>query len=162
MAVHGPQQESGSGGRLAMKPRTSIVTRFPQQRSASIQTRLVSRRGVGMGQMGGVHNGPAAVDFHLAIVLGNGLGKVVRSASEVPGLFQTALQWGHDLPVMERITVNRKPAAITHALQWGHDLPVMERYEQEALFSQVRKLQWGHDLPVMESRKKARPADVTR
>ena len=57
-----------------------------------------------MGQMGGVHNGPAAVDFHLAMVLGNGLGKVVRSASKVPGLFQTALQWGYDLAVMESNT----------------------------------------------------------
>ncbi len=41
-----------------------------------------------MGQMGEVHNGSAAVDFHLAMVLGNGLGEVVRSASEVPGPFQ--------------------------------------------------------------------------
>jgi len=41
VAAYGPQQESGSGGRLEMKPRTLVATRFPQQRSASIQTRLV-------------------------------------------------------------------------------------------------------------------------
>ncbi len=41
-----------------------------------------------MGQMSEVHNGSAAVDFHLAMALGNGLGKVVRSASEVLGPFQ--------------------------------------------------------------------------
>ena len=36
-----------------------------------------------------------------------------------------ALQWGHDLAVMERTRL-RSTMRNSHALQWGHDLAVME------------------------------------
>ena len=35
-------------------------------------------------------------------------------------------------------------------LQWGHDLPVMERGLPQIIDVVVGLLQWGHDLPVME------------
>ena len=38
------------------------------------------------------------------------------------------------------------------ALQWGHDLAVMERYGTESEYNAISRLQWGHDLAVMERR----------
>ena len=48
-----------------------------------------------------------------------------------------------DMPAASRGTA--------HALQWGHDLSVMERTISVAGSRVQVRLQWGHDLSVMES-----------
>ena len=39
---------------------------------------------------------------------------------------------------------------LDQVLQWGHDLPVMERGDTVLAEYSAGLLQWGHDLPVME------------
>ena len=42
------------------------------------------------------------------------------------------------------------------ALQWGHDLSVMDTRPSKTLPAKPELLQWGHDLSVMDTRKSER------
>src|SRR5581483_3822327 len=59
------------------------------------------------------------------------------------------LQWSHDLSVVECDLLRNRRATFP-ALQWSHDLSVVEWTSASTASTERRWLQWSHDLSVVE------------